>query len=420
MKVLFDVSTLGLAHYSPNLKTGIFRVVENLAGGLYASPDCNTIFCASLCNHGNCRLYLDRQKELEGYRLSQPGNFLSSLYDLMEPLRFRMSVLNQRGWKVPLKNFYQIGKNNADPIDRKELSAADIFHTPFLAIPEQIIRDRKVKKFITIHDLIPFIFPEYCSPLTVDHMKSIFSSIKSDTFVICVSEATRQDFLAHVPRFDPAMSSVVPLAASSHFYFCSEGSRIQETRKKYGIPDGSRYFLALSTLSPHKNFERIIKSFIRLLKQERAGDLYLVIAGAGGLSRQSVYQEIENSDHLAGRIILTGYLPEEDLSPLYSGALAFLFPSLYEGFGLPPLEAMKCGAPVITSNSSSLPEVVGEAAIKIDPRDEDALSQAMLDLYNHEDLREKYSRFSLERAKLFSWEKTIEGHLAAYQKALHR
>ena len=405
MNILFDVSAVGLAHYSSNLKTGIFRVVENLAHGLYASPDCDAIFCASLCNHGNCRLYLDRQKKLEGYRLSQPGNLLSSLYDLMEPLRFRMSVLNQKGWKVPLKGFYQSVRNNADPIDRKDLSAADIFHTPFHAIPEQIMRNRKVKKFITIHDLIPFIFPEYCSPVTVDHMQTIFSNIKSDTFVICVSEATRQDFLAHVPRFDPAMSSVVPLAASNHFYCCSDANRILETRNKYGIPDGSRYFLALSTLSPHKNFERIIKSFICLLKQERARDLYLVIAGAGGLSRQSVSQEIENSGELSERIILTGYVPDEDLAPLYSGAMAFLFPSLYEGFGLPPLEAMQCGTPVITSNISSLPEVVGEAAIKINPKDEDALSQAMLDIYKKVDLRQELSMLSLERAKMFNWQK---------------
>jgi glycosyltransferase involved in cell wall biosynthesis len=221
-----------------------------------------------------------------------------------------------------------------------------------------------------------------------------------------------------MPFFDPARASVVYLAAGSNFYCCKDQELIAQTGKKYRIPVGSPYFMALSTLNPNKNFERIISSFIRIVKENPMKDLHLVLVGASGWNSERIFKEAENSGEIAKRIILTGYVADEDLAPLYSGALAFLFPSLYEGFGLPPLEAMKCGTPVITSNNSSLPEVVGDAAITINPRDEDALCQAMLDIYKNDPLRKKLSALSLERAKMFDWEKTTRESIAAYKQAL--
>ena len=418
MNVLFDVSSLGIAHFSSYLRTGIFRVVENLAIGLYTDVNCKTTFCASHCNYRDCRNYFDLDPVFKGYMLSQPHDLISSIYNYIEPLRLSASKLNSKGWKAPLKKIYHFGKKFAEPINVKDIKSANIFHSPFLAIPQQIIQEKNIKKFITIHDLTPFIYPEYCSPLTVEFLKTVYNSIKPDTFVTCVSEATRQDFLAHMPLFDPAMVSVVYLAADSHFQCCTDTKLIQQIRLKYGIPFESPYFLALSTLQPHKNFERTINSFINLVKEEHIKDLHLVIAGPAGLSGERIHKEIEKSGELAGRIILTGYIPDEDLAPLYSGALAFLFPSLYEGFGLPPLEAMQCGTPVITSNNSSLPEVVGDAAIMIDPKDGDALCQAMLDIYKNEALRKKLSELSLERAKRFDWKKTTAACIAAYKRAL--
>jgi glycosyltransferase involved in cell wall biosynthesis len=118
------------------------------------------------------------------------------------------------------------------------------------------------------------------------------------------------------------------------------------------------------------------------------------------------------------RIVMTGYVAEDDLAPLYSGALAFVYPSLYEGFGLPPLEAMQCGTPVITSNTSSLPEVVGDAGIMVDPLDQDALCDALSRVHGSAALRRELSRRSLARARQFSWERCIDQTLAAYRTAL--
>jgi glycosyltransferase involved in cell wall biosynthesis len=157
---------------------------------------------------------------------------------------------------------------------------------------------------------------------------------------------------------------------------------------------------------------------VRVVLGERIDDLYLVLTGVQGWHFDQIFEEIANADEVRDRIILTGFVPDGDLAPLYSGALAFVYLSLYEGFGLPPLEAMQCGTPVITSNTSSLPEVVGDAGIMIAPTDGDALCQALLDLYNDPALGQAMSRKSLERAKLFSWEKTVERTIDAYKLAL--
>jgi glycosyltransferase involved in cell wall biosynthesis len=127
---------------------------------------------------------------------------------------------------------------------------------------------------------------------------------------------------------------------------------------------------------------------------------------------------VEGLPAIRGRIVLTGYVDDADLAPLYRGATAFVYPSLYEGFGLSQLEAMQCGTPVIASNTSSMPEVVGDAGILVDPRDGDALCQAMLDLCRDAPMRARLSERSLARAARFTWERTTREALAAYRAAL--
>lgn len=418
MKILYDVSVLGHGHSFSHSRTGIFRVVENLAVGLYTADNCQTTFCTSSCNYSNCRDYLDSYQDLKGYKLSQPDDLLSSIYNYAEPIRVEISKLPEKTWKAPFRKIYHFGKKYIHSIETKDIKSADIFHSPASPIPDRLFQEKRVAKFITIHDLIPLVCPEYCNSPSTEYMKIILASIKPDTFVTCDSEATKRDFLDCMPFFDTERVSVVYLAAGSHFYCCNDEYLINIIRRKYGIPAESSYFLALSTLQPRKNFERIIKSFVNLVKQEHLQDLYLLVVGAEGWNYERIYKEVEAAGELTEKIILTGYVPDEDLAPLYSGAIAFLYPSLYEGFGLPPLEAMQCGTPVITSNNSSLPEVVGDAAIMVDPKDDEALCQAMLEICINESLREKLAVLSLQRAKLFDWGKTTKETLSTYKKAL--
>ena len=192
---------------------------------------------------------------------------------------------------------------------------------------------------------------------------------------------------------------------------------LEQVRKKFGIPNGP-YILSLSTLEPRKNIAQTIRCFVRLLEQEKIDDLSLVLVGSKGWDYDSIFEEIAASPKIRDRIIVTGYAADEDLAPLYSGATMFVYPSFYEGFGLPPLEAMQCGVPVITSNTSSLPEVVGEAGIMVDPHDADELSQAMLKIYNSTDARQRMSLESLEQAQKFSWKRCAEQTIDTYKAAV--
>jgi glycosyltransferase involved in cell wall biosynthesis len=419
MNVLFDVSSLGTGHASIKARSGIFRVVENIAAGLVHADQCAVTFCTSQNNSSDCKEYLSANDAFSGAKFSEPDNFVSSVFTCMQPLRMRISKLPHRPWKAPFRKVYRFGEQFLTPLSHRDIKNVDIYHSPVNAIPDQVNRSTRIAKFLTIHDLIPLVCPEeHRSPSCVVSTNIRLGTIKPDTFLFCVSESTRNDLLDRMPFLDRERVSVVHLAAGEHFYPCNDPLRIDAVKNRFAIPCDGNYLLALSTLSPRKNFTRIVRSFVRLLREERIRDLSLVLAGAEGWEFGEIYDEIDGAGTFRDRIILTGYVPDEELAPLYSGALAFVYPSLYEGFGLPPLEAMQCGTPVITSNNSSIPEVVGSAAITIDPRDENALSQAMLDMYRSDDLRRKLSTLSIARAGEFSWQKTIEQTIAAYRKAL--
>ena len=241
------------------------------------------------------------------------------------------------------------------------------------------------------------------------------SRISPGDFVFAISQSTKND-LCNYSNIDPSRVYVTHLAAADNFRPCGDRARIDGVRRQYGIPDAP-YALSLCTLEPRKNIEATIRSFSRLVKQQNIDDLNLVLVGARGWKFDEIFNELDRSLVEKERVFLTNYVPDEDLSPLYSGSMMFVYPSLYEGFGLPPLEAMQCGVPVITSNTSSLPEVVGDAGIMVNPEDEDAISQAMLELYQSDELREDLSGRSLDRAAGFSWKKCADETVEAYIRA---
>jgi glycosyltransferase involved in cell wall biosynthesis len=154
-----------------------------------------------------------------------------------------------------------------------------------------------------------------------------------------------------------------------------------------------------------------------MVQQENLPDLSLVLVGTKGWNYEKIFEEILAKPEIRDRIIVTGYADDEDLAAIYSGASVFVYPSFYEGFGLPPLEAMQCGVPVITSNTSSLPEVVGDAGIMVTPADADALCQAMLKICSDQALHQSLSVKALQRAQQFSWNACLEKTIGAYRLA---
>jgi glycosyltransferase involved in cell wall biosynthesis len=239
---------------------------------------------------------------------------------------------------------------------------------------------------------------------------------KNNDWVTCISDFTKQEF-CEFTGMSPERVFVAPLAASEHFRPVSDEAEISAACARFGIPEGN-YFLTLGALQPRKNFRHIIRSFLRLLNEHPEVDTNLIITGATAWKYDEILAEIEPSHAHRERIVFTGFIPDDYLGAIYSGATAFVFPSLYEGFGLPPLEAMQCGTPVIASNTTAMPEVVGDAGLLIDPTDSDALCDAMLKVVTDAELRQQLSRKGLLRAQQFSWARCAEETIAVYKTAI--
>lgn len=272
---------------------------------------------------------------------------------------------------------------------------------------------KKPVAIATMYDVIPLLYPETQTAIQLAYWRKQLPLVaKTCAHLITISECSKRD-IVRLLQVDPAKITVTPLGVDVRFKPMSE---IEKTamREKYQLP--GKYILYLGTIEPRKNVARLIRAFNKV-----AGKIphSLVLAGKWGWSYENVKEEIAKSP-FRDRIISLSFIESEYLSALCSAADMFVFPSLYEGYGLPPLEAMACGTPVITSNVSSLPEVVGDAALTIDPLDEDALSSAIehlaLDVVMQNKLREK----GLVRAKQFTWEKTTAMTLEVYKKVFRK
>ncbi|MEX8548567.1 MAG: glycosyltransferase family 4 protein [Mucilaginibacter sp.] len=398
MKVILDIMALGASYEHHNRRTGIFRVVDELAKGLEKSPNCNTSF-VSMHYPGGSSKYLKEAKFSTKIEYPTVGDRIIN--------KLKLSALNKYlGGMFPPVNLDGL------------LKQADIYHSPFFPIPPEIIERKSNKLFLTVHDLIPILHPQYFKDDASQlHVKGSIESIQKNGYFFCVSNSTKND-LCTLFSIEPERVFITPLAASKdRFYQSTDRVKNESVKEKYNMGN-KNYFLSLSTLEPRKNIDHTIRCFIRLLEQEHIRDVYLVLVGSKGWNFDKIFNEIEGASLYKSKIILTGYVPDEDLDALYSDALAFIYPSFYEGFGLPPLEAMQCGTPVIVSNTSSLPEVVGNAGILVDPLDTDALCAGMLQLYNDKQLREKMSNDSLIQAKKFSWDIFINNNIKGYREVL--
>jgi glycosyltransferase involved in cell wall biosynthesis len=289
-------------------------------------------------------------------------------------------------------------------------SNIDIYHVPQngIGINENI----KCKKITTIHDLIPYIMPETVGRgYLIKFLKEVPKAIELSHAIITVSEWSKQDILKFFP-IDKDKIFVTPLAAEDMYKPMDKEKCKDFLSKNYNI--NKPFILYIGGFSPRKNVKSLITAFQNIYKDLNK-DYNLVIVGA--TKDQGEYlNKFSSNLEFASKIIFTGFAPEEHLPILYNGCDVFVYPSLYEGFGLPPLEAMNCGAPVITSNLTSIPEVVKDAGILINPYNENELSSAILTLLNSENLQNEYRKRGLQRAQNFSWSKTAEKTLEVYKK----
>lgn len=272
------------------------------------------------------------------------------------------------------------------------------------------------KRVVTFHDMTFFLFPDkHTLVKRIFFRLSIPLSAKIATRLIAVSRSTKTD-MEKVLNVPENKIDVIHETVDFAYRPLHDAKAINRIKWKYGIQD--KYILYVGTLEPRKNIGRLIQAYGKLVLENRITQ-NLVIAGKKGWAYQEIYDVVEKlSPDCKKKIIFTGYVQEADLPLLYSGADLFVYPSLYEGFGIPPLEAMACGVPTISSKVSSLPEVVGGAGILVDPYDVEELAQSIHKVLTDEELREQLRQKGVRKAQEFSSEKLAKEMLKTYRKAL--
>jgi glycosyltransferase involved in cell wall biosynthesis len=309
-------------------------------------------------------------------------------------------------------------------------------HTPFIRIPLTLSAELRKRPVDVLH--VQFTAPPFCPcpvvvsihDLSFEHLPQTFNrrsrtqlrltvrhSARQAAKILTLSEHTRQD-IVQTYGVEPEKITAIPLAAPAHFAPITDDKEVQRVRHTYGI--AGDYVLSVGSIQPRKNLVRLVKAYASL-RGARGGNRFpkLVIVGKRAWLFDETLRVIEESG-VRDSVVLTGYVPDADLPALYSGALCFVYPSYFEGFGLPPLEAMKCGAPVIVGNATSLPEVVDDAGLKVDPFDVSAIAAAIRELVNNSDLRKELSIKGRKRAEMFDWQHTAQRTLAVYEQVFRK
>ncbi|GEM_PF-3805647 len=362
--IYFDISLLAAAQQEPGIKTGPYRVVSELARTLFSLYP-QDVFAA-------CQ---------------QPHWLKDANAALCE---MGVGSVVRGAWDLP---------------------PGSVYHQTFGAFPS-CTNVPHLQRVMTLYDLFPASNPEWFPPKTVAWFNSVKASLRPEDKIVAISQATRHDALTHwsIPTFS---SAVVHLASNL---------RPDEERSDKAISPGlarrqdeGAFFLSVCTLEPRKNLPRLIRAFFNFLTRT-GSDAQLVIAGTAGWDLHAVLSAIGEDTILSERVILLGRVDDADLCLLYRHCVALIFVPLAEGFGLPALEAMQMGTAVITSDTTSLPEVVGDAALKVDPYCTSAISNAMESLWKEEDKRHRLARLGPARAKEFSWNKAAREYRAIYQQ----
>lgn len=307
---------------------------------------------------------------------------------------------------------YSLREHVSIPMQLRRLGA-DLLHSPHYVVP--LLGSRPT--VVTIHDCIHLLFPQYLPNRMAGRYAALMmrKAIQRSALVFTVSEASRRDILRFFPQADPDRVWVAPNAIDDALLEHPGEEEMARVRERYQIR--GRFVLYAGNIKPHKNLARLVAAFARVKQRSGMDDLKLLIIG----DESNGYGGLRRSVEAAGvrqDVRFFGFVPERTLAALYRLAAVFAFPSLYEGFGLPPLEAMACGTPVVTSRLSSLPEVVGEAALLVDPESVEDIADGLARVLEDSALCARLVEAGHERARHFSWERSVQAIHSGYMKVL--
>jgi glycosyltransferase involved in cell wall biosynthesis len=364
--------------------TGIGRYTSEILGGLLARGLGENLHCFS------------------HFRWVDAGHIINASSDLAGPNRVRPFVRS-------LPYAYElrcIARNAMFQWSARSFTGA-VYHEP-----NYILKPYDGPTVVTCHDLSHLHSPEHHPPERVRYLdRNLEKSLRKATRIITVSDFVRQEVL-NTFSFDPATVVTIPEGVDDRFR-PHGADETQEIMARYGLEHG-RYILSVATIEPRKNLHGLVSAFMQLPADLRAA-YPLVLCGATGW-RESRLEQSLNALAREGSVRRLGYIPEADLPGLYAGASAFAFPSFYEGFGLPPLEAMASGTPVLASATGSILEVVGGAGLLVDPHDHKALAEGLERILTDQPLRDTCITAGIERAQRFSWTSCVDRTIALYRE----
>jgi glycosyltransferase involved in cell wall biosynthesis len=415
--MLFDATILTWGYMGGSNRSGIYFVTYNILKQFVKEPGFNIAMCVhSMYEYNIYTKYLLKDSFFGSFPVyhtyEKANTYKSNIKKHKNSIDSSKNILRKFVFLLKIiKNYvYLFMYNKNDKKNNNLFNAFDVYFSCLCPAPFEITKLEKIKHFLFLHDTIPVIFPQYYPDLSPDHWYSkVLKSLCKENYYFCNSEHTKNDFLKYFDKqLDKNKLFVTYIASSHDLHPEYDKKKLAMILKKYNVNyENNKYIFSFCTLEPRKNLIFTIRCFVKFIEKHQIDDLYFFIGGeAWKRFIEHLKENINNLSAHSSRIVQLGYVDDEDVNILFSNSLFFTYISQYEGFGMPPLEAMQAGTPVITSNNSSLPEVVGDAAITITWDDEEACIRAFEDLYFNENLRKDYITKGIERAKLFSWEKT--------------
>ena len=385
IKIVFDASSLYVYNQKNGKRAGIYNVASNI------------LTCFN--NDDNCEITLHTDYKYFKFIKNYAEDFNYKLIDRRTLLEKVLGNIFWQSRKFPhkikysmlyfLRVFDTIIPSNIALQD--ELNKYSLYFSPFEGIPKEA-QNSNIKSYQFIHDVIPLLEGKKLPPYHWGY--SVFKNINNKISYFTNSEYTKQDFLKQFPTINNNNVTV------SYLGHNKKEPSTTDIYQKYSIPRNKKYILSLCAIGKRKNLDFAIKNFETFINENKINDLVFVLAG----SCWANYKKEISKSFSSSNIIFTGYIDDEDIPSLYSSAIGFIYPSLYEGFGLPIIEAMTYNTPVITSNRTSLPEVAGDAAILINPSSEEDLKNAIEKLYFNRDLRTHLIEQGKQRVQFFSWD----------------
>lgn len=417
IEVLYDITTLGSIHCAPGVEgAGIFRATKLLGQALHESDNVRLSLCSAASQWHKAVRYLNETQDFD------PALFLLPSHG-SNPAQPMTGLCDGRSANDPKRTTVTEYLNQAYSPERiYNPGSFDVYHLNWRAA-ERIPAHARPAIVTSVFDVIALKRPDWFvasgepNPIG-DYLAGLISSAKPQHHITVNTESVKSDVLELFPDLSSNQVHVVPLGVSERFERSDDQDAIARVRERYGVPAASRYLLCVNTLEPRKNMAAAIEAFAELVADGVDDDVCLVLAGSKGWLYEDVIAKTSRyGPEAQSRIIFTGYVADVDMPTLYSGATAFCYPSLDEGFGLPVLEAMRAGLPVISSNRAPLVEVAGNAALLVEPTDTTSLAGAMHTLLKDDDLRTRLSDEGVVRAESYTWERSAAEMHDVYERA---